>query len=708
MRFAGPIFGRRPVSPEPPPPPPPTGPVWSASPVFSVAEGEAITENLPVFAAGSSITVGWVAPGAKPSWVTFSPPQAIPTISFSGAQVDANDIASMVLAATANSETVNSPPGSITVDIPAADQTPPTWETVETFYFYAGVSGALPAASYVDSFSNRPLSISYASGSLPPGVTFNPALQQYEHDGTGQEGQFTTTSVLAADDGLAELPQYRVSDMVTSGPNRAYFNSRLDIAWANPDAGDWMDANQVAQGSTAWATLAISATGSKNWTVTNLVSRWMTNGLNRGFYLRGSGTAFTFDFAGRLNATSANRPQLSVTTNNGTFNCPCLASAWFETSSHTVNDGTSTFRCSQSARQAIVQFDLSAVTGTVSSATLTLFCSAVGASGSVVIMEANPPSISVGGGGQEAILGLAASYTYDQGIDGHADVLFATDFPDLTQWEPISVPTLPDPTIEFDVESRTNSTHVRNLHETGQLGGPAYRKYVMRGTSTGSIPDVTETELYFRYYLYMEDDWGSEVDSNKMPGFDMRLGRWSTQNGGYWDPITGNGGSRGDGKKYNNTEGPGFQYQGTSARGHGGMKAFDGHVYDDIFALRTYMYHLDQEGDFGNEVRWGNCCLGKNRWFCIEQYMRMNSLTGSADSLGNQTAVADGLFKVWVDGVLVLNQSGYRWRCHSDMGIHGIWMDWFHGGTEARIHDMHTRMNHVVIARSYIGPRRPV
>jgi hypothetical protein len=40
------------------------------------------------------------------------------------------------------------------------------------------------------------------------------------------------------------------------------------------------------------------------------------------------------------------------------------------------------------------------------------------------------------------------------------------------------------------------------------------------------------------------------------------------------------------------------------------------------------------------------------------------------------------------------------------MGIQGFWLNWYHGGTAAAPRDMHFRMDSVVIARSYIGPRK--
>lgn len=108
----------------PSPPPPPAAPAWSLPPTFTVQEGATGTFNLPVSVAGGGvITLAWVGPGSKPAWVTLNN-GATPSISFSGAQVDANDITGMVIAATANGQTTNSAAGSITVYSGGTTSTP--------------------------------------------------------------------------------------------------------------------------------------------------------------------------------------------------------------------------------------------------------------------------------------------------------------------------------------------------------------------------------------------------------------------------------------------------------------------------------------------------------------------------------------------------------------------------------------------------------
>jgi hypothetical protein len=141
-------------------------------------------------------------------------------------------------------------------------------------------------------------------------------------------------------------------------------------------------------------------------------------------------------------------------------------------------------------------------------------------------------------------------------------------------------------------------------------------------------------------------------------------------------------------------------------RGHGGAKTGDGNPYDDLFWLGSYMYSLDQASAYGDHLRWTNTVIDKGRWHCIEQYIKMNSISGPYDANGNGVANADGVYRAWLGGVLAFERTGLRWRRHPDMGVQGFWLDWYHGGVNPVQKNMHYRMNHVVIARDYIGPRR--
>jgi hypothetical protein len=227
-------------------------------------------------------------------------------------------------------------------------------------------------------------------------------------------------------------------------------------------------------------------------------------------------------------------------------------------------------------------------------------------------------------------------------------------------------------------------------------------------------PAVVEPEMYCRLYMYLEDDWRSTRDANKMAmGWNLRMGWWNDAQKGYWQSTTGNGGARGTGLKLyapaktlgSGQSTPRWEYQGHSIRMEAGLGVDDGNPYESMRPVQSYIYNLDQPTGYGQVARLGNAVLQRGRWHCIEQHIRINSIEGPYDDLGNGTAVADGVLRTWVDGILVSELNSLRWRRHPEMGVQGPWVNWYYGGKQATERTMHYRMNHLVVARQYIGPR---
>jgi hypothetical protein len=475
---------------------------------------------------------------------------------------------------------------------------------------------------------------------------------------------------------------------------------KLAVPWANPASGDWLDANQQPQGASPFATATVSGPGEVAFDVTPLVRRWLAGSDNRGFYLS-SRQDWAMTFAGRASTNASSRPRLSVVTDKGSFTAPCVVNAHWSSTSGRAEDSRMAFRVAKDVWFAIVQFDLSQVTGTVKSATLALTCESMRTAGVVEVYEANPPGFRVGGGSEKPLLGLAASYPMDRNIASHPRVVFASDFSDLSRarWQVGG----PGEGSEQIVDSRTNTTYLRGVIKKNRHGGGSLERDVVGGTADG-LTDKVETELYARYYVYLEESWGSTTDVTKMPGWDGRFGWWNPAAGGYWNSTDG-GSGRPSGKKLWDARLGRWVYEGAAMRGHVGTKAGDGNPYDELFWLGGYIYHLDQEGAYGEGVKWNGVVIAKGRWFSIEHYIKMNSIVGPYDSVGNGEAVHDGEYRVWVDGVLAYERTNFRWRRHPEMGIQGFWLNWYHGGVQTAPADMHFRMNSVVIARDYIGPR---
>lgn len=501
---------------------------------------------------------------------------------------------------------------------------------------------------------------------------------------------------------LAQIPQRGVAQFQSwdggSGPSRDYWSRKLQLPWKHGGQGDWLDASQLQQGPAPYAVGSVSM-GPLSLDVTRLVDRWVQSGTNRGFYIR-SDQNWAFAFSGRTNALASARPQLIIVSNTGTTMIGCSCNANWSPSSFQGEDSRDTFQVAKDNHFAALQFDTSAISGPVQRATLSLTCLSLKYPGMLEIFELDPPEFRDGGGSLTARSGIASNYIFDRNLATDPRVIFASDFADLSksQWQTGTVV----PNTGQVKDPRTKSTYLRGLIPKGGLGGCGLERSVINGTTLGT-PTAVETELYARYYVFLEDDWGSEIDANKMPGWDGRFGWWNSM--GYWQSTTGNGGARPTGLKVRNSTASRWEYEGASMRGHGGTRSNDGNPYDDLFWIGSYIYHLDQVGAFGEPVKWTGVVIGKGRWYCIEQYIKMNSIVGPFDAVGNGTAVHDGEYKVWVDGVPAYERTNFRWRRHPEMGIQGFWLNWYHGGTAPAPRDMHFRMDSMVIAKDYIGPR---
>lgn len=477
-----------------------------------------------------------------------------------------------------------------------------------------------------------------------------------------------------------------------SGAARDYWNRGIQVAWRHP-CGDWRDAANAPQGASAFATAKLSGKsrpGPVTWDVTTLVKHWMANG-NTGLLLlaRGGGC----EFAAREHPETEMRPVLKITTAGGTKDCPCTADASLNASTYKALGMQPSLAVSPPQSRAVLQFDLSAIDGDVQKAALVLHALKVRGDTVLEVMRLDAPTLYPGGGTPK--LGLARDYPRDQGIAGHRDVLFATDFAG-TAWRDkvFTEGRVLDPT--FGKDPLLGSTYLRSQFVKGETGSCAldYR------WSTHRQPEPEE--VYFRYYLLLEKDFGSTVDGHKMPGLAGRYGRWTGKN---YSVVCGNGGSRTTGLVSQSERGK--TLCGWSMRGSGNKKPADDNPYREWTAVGTYGYHTDQAGDFGDHWRWGTAVLEHDRWYCIEQYVKVNSVAGPFCPLGNGTGRRDGVLRVWVDGQEVFEKTDIRFRHHPDIKIDEVWLNWYHGGTRPAIATHHYRMSNIVVARGYIGPFSP-
>jgi hypothetical protein len=259
--------------------------------------------------------------------------------------------------------------------------------------------------------------------------------------------------------------------------------------------------------------------------------------------------------------------------------------------------------------------------------------------------------------------GLAARYPGDAGIGADPQVICATSFESADWRDDWSGGTRPTVSIVAEDGARK--------FEPWQ--GKALRIEVPQGRHYGASLAYdfakhlgAEPEaIHFRYYLRFGDDWDPQR-GGKLPGIGGTYGR------GGW------GGRPSDGRN------------GWSARGQ-----FNGRR-DGKTPIGFYCYHADMKGKYGASWIWDKDRLGyleNNRWYCIEQYVKLNT-----------PGANDGILRGWVDGKLAFEKTDVRMRDIAALNIQCIWINIYHGGRWSAPSDDHLFIDNVVIARDYIGP----
>jgi len=175
-------------------------------------------------------------------------------------------------------------------------------------------------------------------------------------------------------------------------------------------------------------------------------------------------------------------------------------------------------------------------------------------------------------------------------------------------------------------------------------------------------------EIFFRYYLRFADDW-NPIRGGKLPGISGTYGRagWGGR------PVNG--------------------HDGWSARGQ-----FGGQTGDGKTPIGFYCYHADMKGQYGSGWLWEKDQLGylrNNRWYCIEQYAKMNTPCQN-----------DGILRGFIDGKLAFEKTDVRMRDVDTLKIETVWLNVYLGGSWTAKSNHHLYIDNVVIARNYIGPLR--
>ncbi len=468
------------------------------------------------------------------------------------------------------------------------------------------------------------------------------------------------------------------SSQHNDGANREHYNSGAILPWEH-FMGDWRDAADAPQGDVAYVVARVVDSDTSKpvrWDVTSLVHEWTDvdsdeKHPNQGFFLRVTDGRGPIMFASRESTDETLRPKLQLTGERGTVSLDPVADTYLTKSTYRCQGQADELRVSAKPDHLLIRFDLkqAAKVGAISKAALVLQTTKQYGSASIGVFRCRQ------GHDEPTTLpawGIAARYKNDRGIGDDPDVVFATGF-ERTNWQNEWTQAEPRERIDtVDVESR--------FEKFLPLDGKALRSKIAKGSTTalntlykfkkqtGSEPE----EIYFRYYLRLADNWNQTVEVGKLPG------------------ITGTYGNAGwGGRKSNGTNG-------WSARGLFTKTVPPGNPLAGRTPIGFYCYHADMKSSYGTNWIWSKGYRGylaTNRWYCIEQYCRLNT-----------PGEKNGILRAWVDGHVAFEKTNVRFRRTDKLKIEQIWMNLYHGGTIPSPHDQHVFIDNVVIANNYIGP----
>lgn len=459
------------------------------------------------------------------------------------------------------------------------------------------------------------------------------------------------------------------------GATCKYFNAGGRVPWRHA-LGDWRDANGRAQGEKPFAK-AVFETNSEQHVVvlnlTRLARGWLAGTYpNTGILIAAIGGApgGVVSFSSRKTNEERLRPRLTVHF-SGVADSKTLipiADTWLDCSTRRSLGVGNELRVGSAAHAAML-FDLSSLKGRlIDRANLELTTLSEQASPTEIGVFRLDPPVAVAA--TLATAGIASRYRQDRGIGKDSDVLMATSF-ESPSWR-----------ADWSYVSAASHVAVVDRDEARRfepLLGKALRVEIPQGDHFGldmgfDFKDKLGYEpeaVYFRYYLRLGDDWIPTADGGKLPGLAGTYDKagWGGRRA---DPLTG-WSMRGS---FNRTPSPANPLTGRTTIG-------------------TYAYHAEMEDRFGDHWYWtkdGRGVLERNRWYCLEQYFKVNT-----------PGLRNGILRAWIDGSLAFEKTDVYVRDVDSLKIERVWMNVYHGGTAKAANDMHLYIDNVVVARKPIG-----
>jgi len=290
--------------------------------------------------------------------------------------------------------------------------------------------------------------------------------------------------------------------------------------------------------------------------------------------------------------------------------------------------------------------------------------------------DASPSSHKSDGKNADTVPGLASKYPGDAGIAKDPDVLFADNFEsgDMKKWDQQKRAVM--------TEDKPNSGRwcVQMPMQRGKNTGADAIKWFMPGANA----------VYARVYVKFSPDYQYNHHFVWL-GANQRTNKWS---------AFGKAGLKPNGTYYSTGMEPWFAW---------GKNPPPGEV-------NLYTYYLDMEPDRKMDKYWGNGFFppgpgkGKaasesrvipplNQWQCWEFMIQANTAPDKAD--GKQA--------MWVDGKLIGEFTGIRWRNDMDLKVNCFWLEHY-GYDEGDPTKQYWKesqsvwFDDLVVARRYIGP----
>lgn len=468
-----------------------------------------------------------------------------------------------------------------------------------------------------------------------------------------------------------ELPLTDAEDGVTCD----YHLAGVRAPWLHR-GGDWVDAAGAEQGARPFAVATVANAGRGEMValdLTTLVRQWHAHRRGAGFALlramRGASRGVV-DFASRESDEAVRRPVLEVEWSDGSVaRIAPSADASIDCTTRRSLGASRTIRVGGNTSTLLVFPLADAGARSVERATLTLAAvRQYGGATEVAAFQAMPPWAR----GSAPRAGLASRFPGDEGIVRHPAVIFAAGFDSgdwKSGWSTIGERSVAETVVRGEgngFEPLDGNALRVTLTPKQNLGLDLRYEFAREG-----LPEPDEA--YFRYYLRLGADWKPVRDGGKLPGF---AGTYNRAGWGLREADGTNGWS---------ARGAFFRQPANPS------PAMVGHA-----GIGSYVYHPDVRGGDSEHWGWGlgpTGRLARNRWYSVEQYVKLNT-----------PGRADGVFRAWIDGHLVIERNGIRFRDVPGLHIESVWFNVYHGGVARPASPMTLYIDNVVIAREYIGP----